>query len=200
MTDKQILDWCRKQSDENGFIEFGEEIFGSLSHHQAELIKNKLSHNTLMRLPADEIKFFDWLKEADYKVWHDLWNGDDLEHPPYIISLAFLPEIIDSSGGGFPICDLLTADNYYFTIGHMVDKESKILIDSVRERFANKDKLTVAQLLVLEISLGPVDIWHFAYKYNLKVEKAKSAAHELVEDDVLVHLKEAEHLAGFIEF
>ncbi len=200
MTEVELLDWCRSQSSENGFIEFDKELLNSMARQQAELIKDELAHNTLMKLPAGEVEFFEWLKEADHAVWHDLWGGNDLDHPPYIIGLTFLPEMVDSSGGLFPICDLLSTDNYYFTIGHMVDKESEILIDSVRDRFSNKEKLTVAQLLVLEISLGPVDIWHFAFKYKLSVEKAKSAAQELVEDDVLVHLKDAEHLAGFLEF
>lgn len=200
MTDGQLLDWCRNQSDDNGFIEFDGEIFDSISQQQAELIKNELSHNILIKLPKQEINFFDWLKEADYEVWHDLWGGDNIDHQPYIVGLTYLPQMVDSSCGGFPICDLRSTDNYYFAEGHMVDKESKILIDSVRDRFSNKEKLTVSQLLVLEISLGPVDIWHFAYKYKIGVEKAKFAVQELVEDEVLVHLKDAEYLAGFIEF
>ena len=56
------------------------------------------------------------------------------------------------------------------------------------------------QLLALQISAEPIDIWHFAYKNKFEIETAKKAAESLVEDNALVHFKEAEYLAQFVDF
>ena len=149
-----------------------------------------------MKLPQEEIVFFEWLKDKDKKVWDDLWKSEEEE---YIIALNFLPYLIEHSRG-FPICDLLENDNYYFLPKHMVDKESEIMIDSVQKRYRERKTLTVEQTLVLEISVTPIDIWHFCYRYNIEIDRAKQAVSNLVDDGILVHLKETEHLAHFIDF
>ena len=72
------------------------------------------------------------------------------------------------------------------------------MIDSVKERVLAKEPLTVAQLLALEISFGPIDIWRFAYHHQISLDSAKNAVKVLVDDGVLIHIKDAETLARFI--
>jgi hypothetical protein len=52
--------------------------------------------------------------------------------------------------------------------------------------------------LALEISMGAIDIWHFAYKHKIDLTQAKKAVSDMVDDGVLVHLTESEHLIPFL--
>ncbi len=196
MIKNEIIKWCEKTAGQSQFIDFPEEIFNSINEETARELVVRFSANTFIRLPSREISFFEWLKLNAPEIWDDLW-GDSGEEP-YIVSISFLPLLTDSSRG-FPICDLVKNDNYYFTEAHIADKESRIFLESVRERFLNKDKLSIAQTLILEISLAPIDIWHFAYRFGLDIGAAKNAVRELVDDNILIHLTDASHLAGFIE-
>lgn len=194
--DEYIKNWL----EENPYVEFTDELIYEMPNEAAEEIAKRYGNRGLMKLPSKEIEFFEWVKRNDPNVWDDLWTGDTLDNESYVITLNFLPLLKKFPDRGFPICDLLSTDNYYFTAQHMVDKESEMMVESVKQRFKGKHKLTLAQLLVLEISIDPIDIWHFAYKYKVNIDDAKEAAHELVEDGVLVHLKDADHLSSFIEF
>lgn len=194
--DEYIKNWL----EENPYVEFTDELIYEMPDEAAEEIAKRYGNRGLMKLPSKEIEFFEWVKRNDPNVWDDLWTGDTLDNESYVITLNFLPLLKKFPDRGFPICDLLSTDNYYFTAQHMVDKESEMMVESVKQRFKGKHKLTLAQLLVLEISIDPIDIWHFAYKYKVNIDDAKEAVHELVEDGVLVHLKDADHLSSFIEF
>ncbi|MBX3042541.1 MAG: hypothetical protein KIT33_00440 [Candidatus Kapabacteria bacterium] len=199
MTDKEIVKWCSKQSPEIDFIDISDSLIKEINESQANYILNYFSHNTLFKLPQSEIDFFEWLKVFDEKVWLDLWKDDEL-NPPYYVSLLFLPVLIKGGYRGFPICDLLENDNYYFAPVHLVDKESQIFAESSKTRFMNRESLTVPQLLAIEISMDPIDIWHFAYKHKIEITEAKKAVKSLVDDELLVHLKEAGYLATFLDF
>ena len=146
-------------------------------------------------LPLKEIKFFEWLKLNDYPIWQDLWENEDEE--PYIVGLSFLPDLIDKNRG-FPICDLLNNDNYYFTNLHIVNEESKANLDAIRTRFKNNLPLAHSQLLALEISIAPIDLWRFCYNHNISIEKGKEALNALLEDKILIRYKNAEELSDFI--
>ena len=196
MTQKELYEWSKEYLVNNKVLEFTDEIFSGISKEDSNYLVDKLGDTTLMKLPGSEIKFFEWLKENDKNVWNDLWKSEAEE---YIVALNFLPYMLEHSRG-FPICDLLENDNYYFVPGHMVDKESEIMIDSVQKRYREHKSLTVEQTLVLEISISPIDLWHFSYRYNIEIDRAKKAVAVLVDDGILVHLKEAEHLANFIDF
>jgi len=148
-------------------------------------------------LPDSEIKFFDWLKENDKDVWVDLWDNESEE--PYLVGIAFLPLLIDKKRG-YPICDLNLNDNYYFTKDHIVDKESEILLSSIQKRVMENQPISIAQKLLLQISLFPTDIWHFAYNNKITIADAKKAVETLIDDNVLVHLKDAEFLSAFVDF
>lgn len=196
MIKNELINWFEINVGKNPFVDFPEEIFESLNEETAREIVARFSSNSFIKLPAREVLFFEWLKTADPEVWEDLWGASG--ELPYIVSISFLPILLDNSRG-FPICDLVKNDNFYFTESHIADKESRVFLESVRERFLNKDKLSVAQTLILEVSIAPIDIWHFAYRFGLDIKTAKNAVRELTEDNILIHLTDASHLAGFIE-
>jgi hypothetical protein len=150
-----------------------------------------------MKLPERELHFFRWLKNYDRPVWDDLWGGVDED--PYTVGISFLPMLVEK-GGHFPICDLIDEDNYYFSAAHIIDKESKLFLESVKQRYIDKKPLTLSQKLILEISVAPLDIWHFAYRNRVLPDEAKKAAQDLINEKLLIHLTESEHLATFIDF
>jgi len=193
-----FIENCYKSLEKYNYIYFTNEEFDSLNEDTVNEILNEFSGRFLFRLPEAEIKFFEWLKENDLAVWNDIWSDEISE--PYLVSVNLLPVIMNLDGRGFPICDLQTVDNYYFSMDNMVDNESKILIEASQDLFRNNKSLSPAQMLALEISLDPIDIWHFAYKHKIDLEVAKEAVHSLVADYALVHLKEAEYIAPFVNF
>jgi hypothetical protein len=197
LTLNNLIEIIDNQSTENHFIELSDEVFLSLDYEIAKTLADMYGATLLMKLPSREIKFFEWLYENDREIWNDLWGNTEEE--PYIVGMSFLPVLINKMRG-YPICDLLDNDNYYFTSAHIVDKESEILLESARTRFMNNEDLTTAQLLILQISVSPTDIWHFAYNFNIDINEAKKAVEDLVQDNALVHLKEVEYLAPFIDF
>ncbi len=198
MTDSKINKWCQLQVLSEQILNIPKEIFDDITYDQANIILNYFPKSTLFKLPESEIKFFEWVKVNDAPVWEDLWNDEINE--PYIVSLIFLPLLIKNGYRGYPICDLLNNENYYFSPQHLSENESEIFTESSKTRFLNKESLTVPQLLAIEISMNPIDIWHFAYKHNIELAEAKKAVKALVNDEILVHLKEAEYLSTFIDF
>ena len=197
MNNEELINWCERKLRNEPNLQFSEEIFLSLNPEQASLLANYYGGGTLMKLPEREIQFFKWLKNEDYPIWNDLWGDSDEE--PYLVGMSFLPLLLDESRG-FPICDLLNNDNYYFKKDFMINEEATIFLESIQERFLAHEPLTIAQLLTLEISVAPIDIWHFAYFRSLGLDASKKAVEQLVEDKIIIHLKEAAHLAAFIEF
>ena len=121
MTNKELVNWCNKQKDEKGFVEFSDWMLKEMSNEQAEHLSRRLGPTTLMKLPDSEIKFFEWVKKEDREVWNDLW--DNPEEEEYLVGMNFLPRFVKKEGRGFPICDLLSVNNYFFTEAHMVDPE-----------------------------------------------------------------------------
>ena len=198
MTDNELIDWCKSQVITDHVIDIPDNMFALINEDQAKLILNFFTTNTLFKLPQSEINFFEWLRENEESVWDDLWK--DEVNPPYFVSLIFLPIIVKGGYRGFPICDLLNNENHYFVPAHLAERDSEIFLESSKTRFLNKETLTVPQLLTIEISMNPIDIWHFAYKHKIEIAEAKKAVASLANDELLVHLKEAEHIANFIDF
>ncbi len=197
MTSQEIIDWIQKEKSSNLPISIPNEIFEQIDEKLANIIAEKFASDTLIHLPMHETEFFEWLRENDRNVWDDLWSG--VEEKPYIVSIALLPLMVKKFSG-YPICDLLNNDNYYFTEEMIVRKTSHLLLETLREKFLRREPLTVAQALLLEISANPVDIWHFAYYHKLSIDEVKQAVRELVEDNLLLHFKKAEELAEFVQF
>ena len=196
MSITDIQDWCISQDRDADYLVIPEYLFSTLDESSAQFISDFFNHKKLIRLPESEIRFFEWLKENDLKIWNDLWLDESVE--PYIVSITFLPLLTDKTIG-FPICDLVENDNYYFTAEHIRDEEANMFLDSIRARFLRKDEITLQQALLLRISLFPTDIWHFAYNFNMDLNAVKKAVHELINDKMLIHLTETGHLAPFVQ-
>ncbi len=197
ITPEEAINWFTNQDSNNKYLTIPEDIYLSIDNQTAHQIAELFNGKFLIKFPEREIKFFEWLKKEDISVWNDLWANS--EEDLYFASISFLPVLIDKSIG-FPICDLLDNDNYFFTPEHIDGAEAKMFVDSIMERFMRRDSLTLGQSLLLNISAMPTDIWHFAYNNNVALEKVKLAVQELIDENLILHLTEAEHLAGFIKF
>ncbi len=196
MTNEEIAQWCDDHIEAGQTVCFPEELFTSLTAESAQAITAHFGAHHLMQLPTREQEFFEWLKTHDEAVWNDLWAN--VEEQPYVVSMAFLPAFLDPSRG-FPICDLESVDNYFFVPALVNGENAKDFVEAVRERFLAKQKVTVEQLLALECSLAPIDIWHFAWHHGIELERCKRAVQTLVDDHILLHVRTAAELAGFIE-
>ena len=197
MTNELLINWVNEQKTKVEFIVFPEELLAGLNYEQTKLLAEYFGSDTLMQIPESEIRFFEWLKQADEPVWNDMWESE--ETAPYIVGMSFLPKLLNKTRG-FPICDLVSNENYYFTAQHLVGKDSDFVLESIQKRFLAKESLTIPQLFMLEITIAPIDIWRFAYNHRFDVQSVKDAVAVLVEDKILVHLTDAEHLAHFIDF
>ena len=111
---EELIKQKEKDAEKKGYIEFTNDELSSLSEENALEIERHFHGNTLMKLPECERVFFNWLKKVDQSVWEDLWGEGD---NPYFVSTDFLHHFIDN-GNGFPICDLVEQDNYWFNEKH----------------------------------------------------------------------------------
>lgn len=196
---KSYIDFANAELKEKQFVTFPEELFINTSVQEASEIVSNLDPNALMLLPKKEIAFFEWLKVADFKVWQDLWDDDSM--PEYVVSISFLPLLVyQSNFNGFPICDLMYNDNYYFTIGMMDADHSQTVLEAAKARFEQNLRLDLHQILALEIAFNSIDIWHFANKYHVPLQDAKLALEILIQDKAIKHYKKAEEVAKFIQF
>ncbi|MFN5378545.1 MAG: hypothetical protein ACK5BQ_07215 [Ignavibacteria bacterium] len=193
-----LSSFCKHSIDAHGYIDFDEATLATMSLSDADNVIAAYGGRTLMRLPAHEVIFQEWLRINDIEVWSDLWSNEP--DAPYLVSLSFVKEFIGSPGkGAFLICDLQAADNYYFTPDMLLEKESTDYVSAVRDRFLAGGTMTVEQAITVEMSAGPMDIWHFAYLRSVELDRAKRAVASLVEDRIIVHVPKAEHLSSFFD-
>lgn len=185
-------------SESRGIITFDEEILSALTPDDAKLIISQIGSTHLLKLPQKEIAFFEWLKEIHPLVWKDLWGSDDSEHE-YSVGMDLLPLMLDPVRG-FPICDLITQENFFFVPDHLIGEEISFYLEAVKERYLKQETVTVAQLLVLEISMAPIDAWRFSYHHRIEFDRVMKAIQDLKEEGMLLHLGKAEDLADFISF
>ena len=198
MIDKYI-NLANEQWNNHQVITFPEEMYEDITIEDALNIIEKIDQNALMMLPLREIDFFSWLKENAREIWNDLWNDEN--YAEYVVSISFLPMLIYSTNfNGFPICDLLNNDNYFFTRAMMDTEQGKTIVETSQNIFANHQSLALHQILALEIDFNAIDIWHFAYKYNIPLKEAMDAAEMLFKDKALKHIKRAEDVVPYLEF
>jgi hypothetical protein len=191
-----LIERAQHASSTGSPIEFTDEELASMSEEDAAALIEQFGSTTLMLLPSHERAFHDWLREAEPPVWNDLWS--EAPEQLYAVSLAFLSEFRGTgTEGAFPICDLQTVDNYFFTPDMLLDRESTDFVEAVRSRFLAGGSLSPEQALTVEISTGPMDIWHFAYRRGVDLARAKKAVASLVEDRIVVHVPKADHLSTF---
>lgn len=197
MTTTELMELCDRTLAERGYLALRDEEWRSLNAEQIFALRDRFGARVLMQLPDSEVAFFEWMRSNDPPAWTDLWGGED---EPYLVSLAHLDDLVGAtSPRAFVIRDLIGVDNYFFSPHLLIEKESDAFVDAVRERFATHQSLTPAQLLALEASVGPIDIWHFAYRHNIPLETAKQAVRQLVDDRILLHVPRADHLVQYFD-
>jgi hypothetical protein len=191
---EKLIEAKEEQLNSKGFIQFSRTDLQALSKHDAQSIEEYFQGRAMMDLPTDEINFFEWLQENDPLVWDDLWKNVE---EPYRVSLAFLHHFI-RSGNGFPICDLINVDNYWFHSRHIKPKALEKM-DEIQQKLDGKGSLSFEEGLLLEIARGSIDLWHFCYKYKLPLVVAKKKIEVMHQEDLLVHLKDREDLVKYLD-
>jgi hypothetical protein len=176
------------------YIEFSEEELNSLCKADARKIESYFHGHTLMKLPEFERKFFEWVRKIDLPVWEDLWDEED---DPYFVSIDFLHHFVDH-GNGFPICDLVDVENYWFTERHIKPK-GIAKFELIDQKIQEKRPLTVIEALLCEIIKSSIDIWHFCYRYNIPLSNAKKEVLIMHKDDLLVHLTNRDDLVKYLD-
>ena len=183
-----------QQLDSDGFIKFDQTDLKKLTKKDAQALEKHFHGRAMMELPAEEIDFFIWLKESDPPVWDDLWKE---EEEPYRVSLDFLHHFIQN-GNGFPICDLINVDNYWFHSRHFKPKALEKM-DEIQEKLDGKGSLSFEEGILIEIARGSIDLWHFCYRYKLLISVAKKKIEIMHCEDLLVHLSSREDLVKYLD-
>ncbi len=182
------------QFSTTGYLQFSREELDKLNEQNVALLENHFRGHTMMLLPESEIKFFEWLKEMDFTVWDDLWRDQE---NAYHVSIDFLHHFLPNKNG-FPICDLMGQENFWFSVKHIKPK-GRELFERIKEKLNNDVKFTFEEALLYEIALGSIDIWHFCYRYTYPVQGAKQKVLQMHTDDLLVHLGKREDLVGYLD-
>jgi len=197
MTLDELLSTAEASIAQYGHLRLADDVVRTIDASAVFALRDRHGARVLMRLPEQEIAFFTWMRAEDRAAWTDLWGGDE---EPYLVSLAHLEDFTgEGYFRGYIIRDLLGVDNYFFSPNLLIEKESDAFIDAVKERFTSNLPLTIAQRLALEASMGPIDAWHFAYKHGLTLESVKQAVRQLVDDRILLHVPQADHLTQYFD-
>lgn len=190
----KLISGKRKQLKEKNYIEFSDEEINSLRPDEVQYFVDRYHGFALMKIPPSEVDFFEWLRIKDEPVWNDIWEG---EPDVYKVSTDLLPVFLEGQNG-FPICDLVDEPNYWFSERHIKPKGQEELED-ILLKYQNEEKLSVAELFLLELLNAPMDIWHFCYRYRLSVDAMKQTIGNMVSKGWLVHLTDREDLVKYIE-
>ena len=183
-----------KHLESEGFIKFNQADLKQIKKRDAQAIEKHFHGRAMMELPSEEIDFFVWLKENDPLVWDDLWKN---EEEPYRVSLAFLHHFI-GNGNGFPICDLIDVDNYWFHSQHIKPKALEKM-DEIQQKLDSKRSLSFEEGILIEIARGSLDLWHFCYRYKLPLVVAKKKIETMHREDLLVHLNDRDDLVKYLD-
>ncbi len=185
--DKRLL-----ESDSN-VLELSDNEIDGLSDDDIEYLQEIYGGTTFLRLPPRERAIFDGLKTVETEVWTDLWGDDEQQ----LVSFAFLKNL-RKTGNGFAVCELACCVNYYFTPKH-VKPEAFDAVQEILRKADRGEQLATGEVLMYEIMRGPIDIWHFCYRYGVPLEAGKMAVEELDAHQWLVHLTERVDLLRYLE-
>lgn len=165
----------------------------ALSAETIARIQEEFAASILLELPPRERAFMDWLRSEDAQVYNDLWSDDE----DLLVSLLHLPAL-QRAGEGFPICELESAPNYYFTKRHIL-KDGVDAMPAILDRAERGEQLSVGEGLMFEVLKRPLDLWHFCYRYGVPVDMGKRVVADLVARGWLVHLVQREDLAKYLD-
>lgn len=176
------------------YIEFTAAELNAFRLDEAQRLVDNFHGRALMKIPATEIDFFEWLQENDPAVWDDLWKD---EENLYLTSIDLLPQFMNG-GNRFPICDLIDQPNYWFTSRHIKPRGMEVLKQILAKLEADQ-KLELREMFLLALSMAPTDIWHFSFENGIPLEALKAVVEELVYEGLLVHLTDREDLVKYID-
>ena len=191
---EQLISKKEEDFKNNNFIQFSDKEIEQLRLDEIEDIISHFKGHTLMKLPPAEIKFFEWLKKNDNAVWQDIWGEDD---NLYQVSIDFLAQFLKEKNG-FPICDLENRENYYFTVKH-IKPDGLAQMGKIIDKTEKQKKLSIDELLLFELHIAPIDIWHFCYRYKLPIINVKTLISDMVYKGWIVHLPLSEDLLKYID-
>jgi hypothetical protein len=174
-------------------VELSDAEIDSLTDEDIRYLQAMFGAHTLMKIPEREMHFFDWLKAEDAPVWDELWEDD----ADMCVSLAFL-ENFRMGANGFLICDLEDTDNYFFTVRH-IKPDGVAGLSKIIDKAAKGRQLSISEALLFEISVAPIDVWHFCYKHRVPLSRGKAAVADLDSHQWLVHLTKSEDLVKYLE-
>lgn len=163
--------------------EIAQDDLESLTKEQAEELVALFGSTTLIRLPEREREFFEWLRQEDRAVWEDLW-GDAPEGELYYVSMAHLTSLLPGRRG-FPVCDLVENDNYYFTGEDLTPEEGKVFVENALDIVADQGELSMDQAFAIEVWRGPIDQWRFSWMYKLPLAEVRKMVHWLITEGIL---------------
>jgi hypothetical protein len=191
---KELIAQKEAQLQEQGYIEFSKKELSGIDQTGADQIKQYFRGYAMMMLPESELIFFEWLKKKDRAVWDDLWKD---EENAYNVSIDFLHHFLED-GNGFPICDLISVENYWFSAKHIKPKGME-QFETINEKINKNLHFTFEEALLFEIMQNSIDIWHFCYRYNMSISVAKQKILKMKKDDLLVHLPLREDLVKYLD-
>lgn len=165
------------------YAEIPQTDLESMSREQAVELIEMFGATTLIRLPNREREFFEWLREEDAPVWEDLW-GDTPVDELYYVSISHLTSLLPGARG-FPVCDLVSNDNYFFTGDDLTPEEGKIFVEHALDVIAEQGDLTMDQAFAIEVWRGPIDQWRFAWMYGIPLPEVRKMVHWLITEGIL---------------
>jgi len=190
----KLIESKEKMLESGNCFQFSIDELSKLDKIKAKQFEEHFHGRAMMKLPEDEILFFEWLKENDQSVWNDLWGDGD---QTYCISIDFLHHFIKFSNG-FPICDLVDVDNYWFTGRHIKPKGLEKMED-IGVKVNEGHTLSFEEAFLVEIFRGSIDLWHFCYRYKVPVKMAKERIDDMHRDDLIVHLTDRDDLVKYLD-
>ncbi len=207
MTTPELLEYIHRRMEQpptmvHAIVSIPDEIFWKITPEQAKALAEAFGTTVFLRLPESEIKFFEWLRRTEPAVWEDLWGmdiPDGESDEPYLVGMGLLPEMVQEARG-FPICDLTTQSNFYFSIKNFNAEEIKPMIDAIMYRMENKVDVSPKELFLMEVRRAGIDVWRFSYFYRIPVADVKHIVAELVEDGVLRYASSREDMSEFLEW
>jgi hypothetical protein len=185
----KIIKQKQAQLEQQPYLHFSGNELAEMEPENVSAIESHFGGHALMKLPQEEIDFFEWVKKVDFTVWQDLWDG---EEEPYLVSISFLHHFLQEQNG-FPICDLIEEDNYWFCKRHLKPKGLEIIANT------NQPSISFEELLIGEIIQQSIDIWHFCYRNNISLKFAKAKVQDMHHKDLLVHLENREDLVKYLD-
>jgi hypothetical protein len=197
MTDiSSLIEKIQSYQSTGNYLRLSGEEISSLGPAGLRRLADACGHSSFITLPSSEQRFFEWMRRHDEKTWLDLWGGD-AALPPYVVSVSNLL-YLSVERRGFPVCDLESVPNYYFTAKHIREDGGKQFIEAAKARAADGEQLSLEELFMLEVAEAPIDIWRFAYTYAMGLADALEMVHALIADEVLTHTPTRDELSPYL--